>query len=374
MEKLCLKRSVLLIIVFLLCCLILETSIRLFGNYSKDGNFIFWGRVLKPYHLPIQTISDEAAIYESSPQTRIVYDSQLGWAPRALTLSRDGLYYYNSLGARVDPEENVEYSTSKEQGKLRILLLGDSYIHGEEVPFNNTFGYYLKKELLDAGVQAEVINLAVGAYGLDQALLRWRRVGLSLSADIVLLGLQFENIQRSVNIVRPLYFLNCGLPFSKPRYVLHGQKLKLINIPTLPPQQVIALMKDRNNNPELLKHELFFNKGNYQEKIWYKSRLIALISEILHPVELDPFFYDLHSEPAQLTLKLLDTFQAEIEKSGSQFMMVHVPLIVDLIRKRFSFELVYKKLLIEIRRKHPVILTVEPLLQRAKETSFFSLS
>ena len=45
---------------------------------------------------------------------------------------------------------------------------------------------YLQHKLKDAGIRAEVLNFGVGAYGMDQAYLRWREQGKNFAPDIVI--------------------------------------------------------------------------------------------------------------------------------------------------------------------------------------------
>ena len=329
--------------------------------------------VLKPYHMPKNHFAHHAQKYEKSSQTRFIYNKDLGWTPRPSYTPANGRYCYDRISSRVDCKLTTEHKTASQRNILRILILGDSYSHGDEVAYHDTFGYYLEQILNDTGIPTEVINLAVGGYGVDQAFLRWQYSGRHLSADIVILGLQFENIQRNVNIIRSLYLPHSGLPFSKPRYILQNNTLKLINSPTLPPEKITHLLKISMNDWGLAQYEQFLKQGFYERKIWYKSKLIALISEILFPTEEDPFFYDLSAKPAQLALKILDTFESEIEQNGSQFIIVHIPIIIDIIKKRFSIETVYSKLLSTIKSRHNVVTTIGTLATQTKEKSIFDL-
>lgn len=356
----------------LTCLFVAEIGIRYLGQTDLDDNFNIFGRALQPYHLPAKTMRQKVAIYQASARTRIVYDSRLGWAPRPGNQSADGLYAYNSLGARVSAAAPVEYAQSPPADTLRIVIVGDSYTHGEEVPFEKSWGYYLQQNLNRAGRKAEVINLAVGAYGLDQALLRWQNRGRDLSPDIVILGLQMENSQRNVNLLKPVYLPNTGLPFSKPRYLLGDTGLKLINTPAIPPERLPGILENITTW-ELSPYEHFLSSKKYQKRVWLKSRLAALIFETLAPVETDPFFYDLKNEPARLTLKIIETFQSEVEAGRSDFLLVHMPIVLDLVNLRLHRKLVYADLLAAIERQNTLIYPHEALLKLAGKESLFSL-
>ena len=347
-----------------------EVVVRSVGAYDQDGNFIIYGRVLKPYHLPVRTMQKKVDIYAASDHTRLMYDPNLGWTPRPN--ARDGLYRYNSQGIRINPAAPIEYSASPPPDTLRIVIIGDSYTHGDEVPFDHTWGYFLEKKLQAAGLKVEVINLAVGSYGLDQAFLRWDLLGRDLSPDIVILGLQLENVQRNVNLLKPLYQLNTGLPFSKPRYIVTDGELTLINVPTLPPEQIPAVLARPTAWP-LIDHEYFYRTEDYQGHLWLNSRLVGLMMEVTSPVETQPIFYDLTQEPANLTLKIITTFKNRAKDSGSDFLMVHIPIILDLIRLSFGQKLIYADLLAEIEADNVVVRPQEALLEEARASSLFSL-
>jgi len=77
----------------------------------------------------------------------------------------------------------------------------------------------------------EVLNFGVGAFGLDQAYLRYLEDGQQFQSHIVLIGFMSENIFRNVNTYRPFYFSDTGSPLAKPRFVIKEDKLSLIPNP-----------------------------------------------------------------------------------------------------------------------------------------------
>jgi hypothetical protein len=357
---------------FLLCLLAGEVAIRFLGVYDLDGNFILHGRTLKPFRLPAQTTRLKAEEYRTATGTRTIYDGHLGWGYRPEHKSSDGLYAYNSLGARTGSTAPVEYSKAPRPGMLRIVLVGDSYTHGDEVPFENTWGYYLEKRLNESGIEAEVINLAVGSYGMDQAFLRWQRLGANLSPHMVILGLQMENVQRNVNIIKPLYQPNTGLPFSKPRFLLNGDGLRLINEPSFPAEQVAEVLED-TRSWELVSHEQFLRPEYYESRVVLKSKLIALIQEIVRPIEAEPYFYDVRQEPAKLALRIIKAFKGDVEANGGSFLIVQIPIVLDLVKLRLGLELTYAGLLAEIEAAGGLIHTQDRLLDSAGWASWPSL-
>jgi len=368
-----LKNLALLAFSIAACFLCLEVAVRCLGGFDQDGNFTVRGRTLRPFSLPVKNTLKNVEDYRRSDRTRIMYDARLGWVPRPDNVSSDGLYRYNSIGARTDTDTPTEYSVARStSGVLRIVLVGDSYTHSEEVPFASSWGYCLEKKLRAAGIAAEVINLGVGAYGIDQAFLRWRYLGSSLKPDLVILGLQMENVQRNMNLVKPIYQPNTGLPFSKPRFILNGDGLQLINSPSLPPEKVPEILGDPGHW-DLARHEYFLGSDNYQKKLYLRSKFLALLRELISPVESDPYFYDRKNEPAVLAIRILRAFKEEVERQGGRFLIVQIPTIHDLVTLKLGGTPAWSHLLTAIEAENTLVQTRDRLMERAGWMSLSSL-
>ncbi len=94
---------------------------------------------------------------------------------------------YDRIGSRT----YRGYSHSKAQ----VLLVGDSYTHGDEVGDNDTIAAHLHSK---HGIMSA--NLGVGGYSSVQALMMARRKTHEFkNAHTVVLGVMFENIRRNVN-------------------------------------------------------------------------------------------------------------------------------------------------------------------------------
>jgi len=119
-----------------------------------------------------------------------VLDSTAGYTMRANTCVRlktveyDGVLRTNSRGM-VGPE----LAATKPAGELRIVVLGDSYTVGGQLPYEQTFPAVLEKRLHDAGyARVRVINAGVGGYTTfnESGLLRERLA--SLQPDLVVVA------------------------------------------------------------------------------------------------------------------------------------------------------------------------------------------
>jgi hypothetical protein len=361
--------------ILLACCAVLcslcllEVVVRRGGTYDENGNFTFAGRPLKPHQLPVTTTKRLVDAYASAPSPRLMYHPRLGWAPRPNSQSRNGLYHYNSLGIRSAPSE---YSLGPQPGVLRIALFGDSYTHGDDVPFENSWGTYLEHNLEENGIPAEVINFGVSGYGIDQAFLRWQECGRQFAPDVVILGFDAENAARNVNLIRSIYKPRTGLPFSKPRFVLEGETLRVINVPALAPEDVVPVMQNFEAW-ELGEHEYFFDPSNYRDSPWLKSRLVAFALSLSPERGAGRRLYALDQEPAQLTLRIIQAFKEDVEAGGGEFLVVHLPRRSNMVTILEGGTLAYAELLAEIAKMNPVIYPEGRLLEEARSSSLDDL-
>ncbi len=90
----------------------------------------------------------------------------------------------NSKGIRADRDIRYE----KTDGVKRIVLLGDSFAMGCGVNLEDTFSSQMRKFLEESGVNAEIVNLGVPAYGNAEELILLKEEGLKYQPDLVLLA------------------------------------------------------------------------------------------------------------------------------------------------------------------------------------------
>jgi len=353
----------------LLCLIVGELGIRFIGHYDADGNFYVRYRRLRPYHPQITATKETIAQKLYAPSITLIYDSLLGWRPKPGSKSGNGLLNYNSVGIRSAPSE---YSLLPRKDIVRIAIFGDSFTHGDEVPFEQTWGHYLENALKKNGVAAEVINFGGPGYGMDQAFLRWREFGYKFSPDMVILGLQMENVKRNVNLIWPMYG-RAHLPFSKPRFLLNGEHLELVNVPTVPPEKLPELMGSLENW-HLAKYEHFFTPEDYKVRPWHTSKFLCLAAEILFEgvyaaERKNRFFYDLSQEPARLTVQIIREFKRSVDNYKRKFLIVHLPTRYHLDELLIGEKLIYSNLLTRIAEMNPVVDPAIDLLREAKQSS-----
>lgn len=362
----------------LLCFILGEILIRFLGDTDPDGNFFFRSRRLKPYHLPTSDIKKKVEAFLAAPTSFVTYDPALGWSHRPMSKSDDGLYYLNADGIRTASSEHGISKTPSED-TLRIAIFGDSFAFGAQVSFEHTWGYYLERNLKEAGLNAEVLNFGVGGYGIDQAFLRWKKEAKSFSPHIVLCGFQPENVKRNVNLIRPVYAPKAGIPFTKPRYTLEENQLRLINVPTVSLENLIALAENIASW-DLIRYEYWLDPQDYRKNLWLKSKLVALVTDTIermdegsaHNHKGDSFFA-LKEEPARLTFAIIRAFKGDVELQGERFYIVHLPHRKDLVTLLKRKPLPYAELLEKLEESSPVIHPERAMLRKARSSSIDTL-
>ena len=124
-----------------------------------------------------------------TPWRHRVPDPELGWV-----IEPDLNYLYLLPEEKVIVKTNshgfrdVEFAFSDFEAGPRILVLGDSFMEGYSVNFEETFHRQLTKMLAERGVTADSLNFGVGGYGTLQEYLLFMREGRHYKPDIVLLG------------------------------------------------------------------------------------------------------------------------------------------------------------------------------------------
>ena len=155
-----------------------------------------------------------------------MYDPSKGWIPkpnlRDVKAFNNKILNTNSKGLR----GKKDFPYLKNNERLRILILGDSFTFGDEVSDDETYSYYLQEML----PHTEVINMGVHGYGHDQMLILFKEEGVKYQPDIVILG--FLQLDMSRNL---LEFRD----YAKPRFVVERGELKLMGTPVPLPEDIL---------------------------------------------------------------------------------------------------------------------------------------
>lgn len=314
-----------------------ELAFRVLSTRDEDGNVRVRNTQLKPYHVPAHKAERIVEQYLASDRSVLMHDPELGWTHRPSVANHNRFGFVSSAEPAPEPTP----------GTLRIGLFGASYTLGT---FETGWWRVLERELNAQGIKAEVLNFGVSAYGMDQAYLRWKRDGVAWKPHVVVFGWLSGNCYDNVNMIRSLQHPDTGVPFTKPRFIQHGDALELINTPTPKPAEIPALMRNLSAWP-LIRYDHFYNPADFSMTWWRASRLGAFIEANALARERrnnpDPL-YALDREPAQLALAITRQFRREAEAAGSTFLVLHLPHYIDLNRKtevgHFPHETLYAEL------------------------------
>ena len=172
---------VLLVIGSLLFSLImLELGVRAF-----DG----WHALL---HWPNLVVQARTLDWASGRNSRAVPDARLGFVGRPNYASSDGALRYDANSLRVTPApEGVTLADLALKGPP-LLVVGDSYAHGDEVRDDETWPAHLQ-----ALLHRRVVNAAMSGYGIDQMVLRATMVAPDVKPAAIVLSFIADDARRA---------------------------------------------------------------------------------------------------------------------------------------------------------------------------------
>ena len=167
----------------------------------------------------------------SKPEEFFQADPVLGWSftpgardeyvgPRPFPIEFRTDVRINSLGLRGPELDPVP------PGGLRVVVLGDSWVAGLEVPENRTYTSVLTDELTDRlGVPVQVVNAGVRGYGTDQAWLLYQERLRQLDPELVVYHTT-GNDPEDNTVVHRMHRI-----FSKPAFVFEGDGVRPVGRP-----------------------------------------------------------------------------------------------------------------------------------------------
>ena len=314
--------------VIVLCAVLLYLFIECFCYVSLT---IVKNKFNFPYDPRITSLSDQQKTRLQSFLRRkraqgVNQDPVLGWTNR---------FQENSAGMRDDRE----YPPVPAPDIIRLSAFGDSFTFGADVGLYQSWA----KQLDAMNPQLEVLNYGVGAYGLDQAYLRYLQVGAEYAPKVILIGYMSENISRNVNVFRAFYTKSYrNVIFTKPRFTLRDDDLVLLENP-------VSTLEDHrrflNNDVEELKrlgahdyhYQINYDRGSLDflpsvrfVKIFWHAYKKTLSNPIYH---LDGS-YNTDSEAYLVTMTILDEFYRKSLENGALPIILVFPDIVDQWRSR----------------------------------------
>lgn len=239
----------------------LETTLRLIATETPTETILL-GEPLFPQNLKV--VVDNYRI-----DSFLSYDRTLGWIVRPNLSTTDGLYYTSVDGIRTS---KTDTQFKAEGAACRIALVGDSHTFGEELKFEETWGYLLRTYL----PECQILNFGVGGYSVGQMYLRYLRDVRPWHPTVVLFALSSNTAGRTMGVYG-LTRLFPGIPWAQPRFLLKNDEPTPINIP-LPSLQEIADAQWVSELPSI-DYDWSFAPGRWEIRRWryfYHSYLFRL--------------------------------------------------------------------------------------------------
>jgi hypothetical protein len=297
----------------------------------KGGEFL--GRRIAPFEPPLFCRSQREALKWTrsrlergeAPFGAIGFDAELGWCPRPGEGS--GETRFDWAGCRIGAEP---LSRERAEGVRRIATVGCSYTFGQEVGALESWPAQVDQAL----AEVEVANLGVGAYGIDQALLRLRRDGRPLAPDEVWLGIMPEATARLVNTYRPAQRHWTGEISFKPRFVLDSRGgIELVPSPVSSPREMVELIEDQErfvaavgaSDYWVARAPLAYAPSG--SSVWHASALGRLWLTLRERGEraARPWIVDRSSEVFRLASAIAVEAAREAERVGARFRVIVLP-------------------------------------------------
>ncbi len=173
--------------------------------------------------------------------------------------------YFNAHGFR-----DYERTYGKPKGTFRILVFGDSYTEGLQVPLEKTFPALLEKKLNENSDSRkfEVLNFGQSGFGTADSYMRYLNFGVQYDPDLVLLafytGNDFRNNSRILNGESLAFYFS----FDENENLVVDSSLideyqKGLNIP----KRIFQAIKQKSYLASLLSERIFLlrqqSKANY---------------------------------------------------------------------------------------------------------------
>ena len=178
-----------------------------------------------------------------------ILDKDLGWK-----LNKNSKH--NSLPYSSDSQGNRKINNKKSQkGKKKIVIIGDSMVHGDEVSDRQTWCYFLSQKIKK---KFNVINLGVSGYGNDQAFLRFKKYIKKEKVKIAIFCFNSGNELRNVNVQRLFLNNKGGFIYLKPRYELKNNKIFLIRPPKQKTNNYYSFLKSNETQTHLKNYDYFY--------------------------------------------------------------------------------------------------------------------
>lgn len=327
---------------------VLELALRLLTR-DVEGHATLFRIKLLPFE---RLTSRHEELLRKAPEdlAYIIPDKDLGWTIKPSGRSEDGLYCADERGLRTGKTVAAARADAR-----TVLLAGDSFTHGDELVFEDTWSAQLGAAL---GDQWRVHNAGVPGYGTDQALLRALELQASLAPEAIVLTLCRDDLLRNVNVLRSAYLHWTDMPWTKPRFVLEqGGGLGLLNRPCVAPADVAELVMHYDDSP-LSRSDAVYRPGFHAEPWTDCFRLLKWLRSRREHRDRHEAILRLTQrggEGIKVTAALVRLFCDSSRAAGRQPLVVLLPQSDDITRYRSGTPSVWQPLLEELEGEDPLV-------------------
>jgi len=261
------------------------------------------------------------------------FDALLGYTTLESTVSRNGWWQSNEIGAR----EAAATDPRAAPGRTRWLLLGESFAHGVGLPGSQVWAEVA--ETRDPGV--DIVNLAVGGYSMAQAWLRYRSLVHRLEHQgALLMFVPGADLWRDVNVVREL-----REPWKvravMPRFVLDGAGIRLVVGPYASPQELDADNRTglgATLRDHLRRYDRFYFRVEHEPVPVIGGLLSVKVGAAAYGRyargRIGRAQFQPDSEALEISRRIFHLWQMETDAQAREFMLLVLPTATDLDRLR----------------------------------------
>ena len=327
--------SVISVFIFLLG---FEGVTRIFIKPSDTCYGVFLGRELPPFKIlpreyPLHTDNNKwyrKIIINGKKITTgdlfgiLEEDKLLGYAPKENTVSTNGWWQSNNLGAR------SRYDTAKDtaKNKTRILIFGESFANSCTVSQEETWPFFLggKSE------NVEVINFGVTGYSMAQSFLRYRKIKNEIDYDVVILMfVPSADLWRDINTIR--YLPDRWKSYTiMPRFIIEKGEIKLIKSPYETVNSFYESNRKRLDKrviDHLRKYDCFYFRTEYESPLFIGDSIIYKLFARKYAgymkKQLTENLMKTGSEAMNVTNIIFKTMNEEVKKDGKKLILVYLP-------------------------------------------------
>ncbi len=270
-----------------------------------------------------QTNRLQSLIAQDTNRSRTRLDSTLGWiyAPG-----------WNRRGDRINSQgirASREFTRVPSDTVVRVAAFGGSFVDGNEVSTDEAW----TSRFNDYGAGVQILNYGVGGYGTDPAYLRYRREGIDLCPDAVIIGFVPVNLRRTVNVYRRFISVREGVA-TKPRFELVDGELKLVPNPVRQRSEWVRFVENPAAIRELGRYDHWYEPLVYENPIYDLSASVRLVVHLWIRVKnrmIDPDrllargVFNTSSEAYRIQLALLERFVDDVTESGRTPVVLMLP-------------------------------------------------